>query len=376
MSKISQKLMWPVTLGAMGFTSSTYAELKYNLPQPAATITQEIFDLHMLTTYVGTAIMIIVTLLIIYTLWKFRKSKGFEPDQEFHNGWFGRWAWALVPILVLGIDLSIAGAASATLAKVESHDPAAVTVKVTGSQWKWTYEYMDDSGIKFVSNLKKLPVDDPLYLRDVDEPLVLPTGQRIRFLHTAADVLHAWWVPAIVFKKDSIPGYINETWTHITKEGTYRGQCVENCGTGHAFMPIVVKAVSQAEYDKWKVGMKAVMAAKAKEASADKTWEMADLIARGKDVYTKNCLACHQENGKGLPGVFPALAASKITTEDMAGHLNIVLNGKAGTAMAAWGSQLNDLELAAVITYERNAWGNDTGETVQPKDVKAARTVK
>ena len=181
------------------------------------------------------------------------------------------------------------------------------------------------------------------------------------------------WVPAIIYKKDSIPGYINETWTKILRPGTYRGQCAENCGTGHAFMPIVVNAVSAEKYAEWKVEKKKEMAAAAAEASSDKAWSKEDLMARGKEVYIKSCLACHQENGQGLPGVFPALAGSPIALGDIAAHLDMVLNGKAGTAMAAWGPQLNDLELAAVITYERNAWGNDTGDTVQSSDVKAAR---
>ncbi|MGB3917393.1 MAG: cytochrome c oxidase subunit II [Thiothrix litoralis] len=361
-----------ITGGAWLFSGMAYAGYEYNLNTPASTLTQEIFDLHMLTTVVGTIIMIIVTALIVYALFAFRQSKGAVADQEFHNGWFGRWAWALVPVLVLGIDLSIASSASHTLSSVESHDKADVTVKVIGSQWKWTYEYMDDD-IKIVSNLKKLEPTDPLYLRDVDEPLVLPTDRRVRFLLTSTDVLHNWGIAEIVPKKINIPGYINETWTHITKEGTYRGQCYENCGTGHAFMPAVVTAVSPAKYEEWKAGKKAQQAQAAAEASADKEWTQAELMAKGQAVYTKNCLACHQATGLGLPGVFPALAGSKIATStNPADHIAIVVKGKAGTAMAAWGAQLNDLDIAAVISYERNSWGNAAG-IVQPKDIKAAR---
>jgi cytochrome c oxidase subunit 2 len=348
------------------------ADYEYNLNPPASTLTQEIFDLHMLTTIVGTVIMAIVTGLIIYSLIHHRQSKGAVADQEFHNSWFGRWAWALVPVVVLGIDLSIASSASSTLSSVESHDKADVTVKVIGSQWKWTYEYMDD-GIKIVSNLKKLEPTDPLYLRDVDEPLVLPTDRRVRFLLTSTDVLHNWGIAQIVPKKINIPGYINETWTHITKEGTYRGQCYENCGTGHAFMPAVVTAISPAKYDAWKASKKAQQAQASAEATSDKVWTQAELMAKGQEVYTKNCLACHQATGLGLPGVFPALAGSKIATNPIAtDHINRVVKGKAGTAMAAWGPQLNDLDIAAVISYERNSWGNAAG-IVQPKDVKAAR---
>ena len=353
---------------------------KYNLPQPAATITREIYDLHMMTATVATIIMIIVTAIIIYSLVKFRKSAGYQPDMEFNNSWFGRWSWVLVPAIVLGIDFSVAGPAARVLAEVETYDDADVTVKVIGSQWKWTYEYMDD-GVKVVSNLKGstqeigAPVTNgDLHLRDVDNPLVLPSGQRIRFLHTASDVLHAWWVPAIAYKKDSIPGYINETWTVIEKEGTYRGQCAENCGTGHAYMPIVVDVVSPEKYDEWMNGQKVAMAAAAAEAASDKEWTLAELMERGEKVYNTNCVACHQATGMGIPNVFPALKGSKMALEDMPAHMDIVIHGsKTNTAMAAWGKQLNDLELAAVITYERNAWGNNTGDVLQPADVKAAR---
>ncbi len=230
-----------------------------------------------------------------------------------------------------------------------------------------------DDGIKIVSNLKKLEPTDPLYLRDVDEPLVLPTGKRVRFLLTASDVLHNWGIAEIVPKKISIPGYINETWAHITKEGTYRGQCYENCGTGHAFMPAVVTAVSPEKYEQWKTSKKAQQAQATAEATSDKVWTKDELMAKGQEVYTKNCVACHQATGLGLPGVFPALAGSKIANGAVAAdHINIVVKGKAGTAMAAWGPQLNDLDIAAVISYERNSWGNAAG-IVQPKDVKAAR---
>jgi cytochrome c oxidase subunit 2 len=367
---------WWLLIASTLFSVPALAEefAKYNLPTPAATITQEIFDLHTLTATVATVIMIIVTGIIVYALVKFRKSAGYEADQNFNESWFGRWSWVLVPAIVLGIDFSVAGPAAKVLAEVETYDDADVTVKVVGSQWKWTYEYMDD-GVKIVSNLNKnVPETDILHLRDVDNRLVLPTGKRIRFLHTATDVLHAWWVPAIAYKKDSIPGYINETWTVIEKEGTYRGQCAENCGTGHAYMPIVVDAVSPAKYDEWMNGQKVAMAAAAAEANADKTWSLAELMERGEKVYNANCVACHQATGMGIPNVFPALKGSKMALEDMPAHMDMVIHGsKKNPVMAAWGKQLNDLELAAVITYERNAWGNDTGDVVQPADVKAAR---
>jgi cytochrome c oxidase subunit 2 len=199
-------------------------------------------------------------------------------------------------------------------------------------------------------------------------------GKRIRFLHTAADVLHAWWVPALAYKKDSIPGYINETWTIIEKEGVYRGQCAENCGTGHGFMPIVIHAVSEDKYANWAAERKAEKAQAMAEATSDKEWTLADMMERGEKVYATNCAACHQANGMGLPGAFPALKGSPLAIGDIKGHMDIVIHGsKKNPVMAAWGNSLNDLELAAVITYERNAWDNNTGDVVQPADVKSAR---
>jgi len=355
------------------FASTASAEYKLNFPEAAAPLTQQMYDLHMLTTKIATIIMIIVIGIVAYAILKFRKSKGYEADQDFHETKFGTWSWILVPVIVLGIDLTIAGSASDALEQVEDYSQEAdVTVKVIGSQWKWTYEYMDDD-IRIVSNMLPKEEAGDNYLRAVDNPLVLPTHKRIRFLHTATDVLHAWWVPEIVYKKDSIPGYINETWTNIQKEGTYRGQCAEICGTGHAFMPIVVEAISPEKYEAWKAEKKLAMAAASAEASADKTWTKDELMTRGEALYNTNCAACHQIGGEGIPGAFPAIAGSKIAKGDKAGHIDIVLNGKSGTAMAAWGTQLNDLELAAVITYERNAWGNNTGDTIQPADVKSAR---
>lgn len=367
------RLLGASSAALAAFAGTAHAALEFNLPEPVSPLTREIFDLHMLTAKVGLVIMIIVTAIIVYALFTFRKSRGYQADQNFHKSWFGTWSWVLVPAIVLGIDLNIAGPGTETLKKVEDYSEPDMTVKVTGSQWKWTYEYVDD-GVTIVSNLnRELTPKDPLYLRDVDNPLILPVGKRVRFLHTASDVLHAWWVPALVYKKDSIPGYINETWTIIEKEGVYRGQCAENCGTGHAFMPIVVAAVGQDEFRNFISARQEEIRLAQAEASADKTWSIDELMARGEQIYNTSCGACHQPNGEGIPNVFPALKGSVIATGDIAAHLNIVLNGKAGTAMAPWGPQMNDLEIAAVITYERNAWGNNTGDVIQPSDVKAAR---
>jgi len=353
-------------------SETAFSEYKFNLPEPVSPVTREVFDLHMLTATVALIIMVLVTVVITYSIFKFRKSKDYQPDQEFHNGWFGTWSWVLVPAIVLGIDLSIAGSASSTFDLIEDKTPADITVKVTGSQWKWTYQYMEDD-IKIVSNLLPEAQAGDGYLRMVDNQLVLPTDRRIRFLHTATDVLHAWWVPAIAVKKDSIPGYINETWTIIEEEGTFRGQCAENCGTGHAFMPIEVRAIAPADYDNWMAKQKELKIAKAAEASSDKTWELSALMEKGETLYNTNCAACHKPDGSGTQPVFPALKGSAIALGDVNQHLDIIIKGASGTAMAPWGAQLNDLEIAAIATYERNAWGNNTGDAVQPADVKAAR---
>lgn len=356
------------------------ADWETNLPRPVAPITQDIFDLHMMTATIATVIMVIVTAMIIYALVKFRKSRGYEADQQFHRNWFGRWSWALVPVIVLGIDFSVAGPATRTLRLIESHPDVDLTVKVVGSQWKWTYEYMDGddepaNDVRIVSNLvRDLTPEDEHYLRDVDSPLVLPVDRKIRFLHTSTDVLHAWWVPALVYKKDAIPGYINETWTEIKEEGVYRGQCAENCGTGHAYMPIVVKAVQGEEFDSWFAEQQSVRLAKAQAAGVDRERSLEELMQQGQEVYTKNCAACHQPGGEGLAPAFPALKGGQIATGDIRAHLDIVIHGsKKNPVMIAWGNQLNDLEVAAVVTYERNAFGNDTGDVVQTADVKAAR---
>ena len=358
--------------GLSALTSPVYAEYGLNLVEPASELTANVFDLHMLTTKMAFYITIVVTIFVVYTLVRFRRSSGAEADQNMHTNKFGVYSWLLVPVIVLGIDLSIAGPASSTLTQVEKHVDAELTVKVTGSQWKWTYDYLDN-GVRVVSNLEQHEPDEVGYLRSVDNHFVLPVDTNIRFLHTATDVLHAWWVPAIAIKKDSIPGYIHETSTHITKEGTYYGQCAENCGKGHAFMPIVVDVVSKDEFTAWVAARTADANAAAAEASADKVWSKEDLMSRGEELYVKNCAACHQVAGTGLPPVFPALKGSPIALGAVAEHVDMVLKGKAGTAMAAWGGQLNDLEVAAIVTYERNAWGNDTGDLVQPADVKSAR---
>ncbi|MEW8507943.1 MAG: cytochrome c oxidase subunit II [Candidatus Thiodiazotropha sp.] len=354
-------------------TAGASAEYGLNFPEPAANVAQEIYNIHMMTMGIATVLLVIVFAIVFYSLYFHRKSRGFEADQEFHNSWFGNWSWVIVPVMVLGVDLTIAGKADAVLKKVWDvpKEENIMDVKVTGHQWWWEFDYLDHD-IKVESRYVPKEESGDLYLREVDNRLVLPTGVKIRFLHTSADVLHAFWVPELAVKKDAIPGYVTETWAELNREGVFRGQCAELCGTWHARMPIVVESVSQEKFAAWVGEQKAIKVAAAAEASTDKTWSMDELMAKGKPLYETKCGACHQATGLGLPPAFPALKGSALTVGPIAGHLDIVLNGKEGTAMQPWNS-LNDLEIAAIVTYERNAWDNNTGDVVQPADVKQAR---
>jgi cytochrome c oxidase subunit 2 len=363
------------TSAALGLLAAggARAEWGLNFPPPAAGVAQEIFDIHMMTMGIATVLLVIVFAFVIYSLYTHRKSRGYEADQHFHETWFGHWAWVIIPVMVLGVDLTIASKADAVLKKVwevpEGKD--FLDVKVTGHQWWWEFDYLDHD-IKVES--RYIPEEDSqeLYLREVDNRLVLPNNTKVRFLHTSADVLHAFWVPELGFKKDAIPGYVTETWADLNREGVFRGQCAELCGTWHSRMPLVVEVVSEERFAEWKEEQNQLKVAALAEASADKTWSMDELMAKGKEVYDTKCAACHQVTGLGLPPAFPALKDSPVAKGPIAGHLDIVLNGKEGTAMQAWGS-MNDLEIAAIVTYERNAWDNNTGDVVQPADVKQAR---
>jgi len=337
----------------------------------------------MIILYICVVIAIIVFGVMFWSIFHHRKSKGHKPA-NFHESTTVEVIWTAIPLLIL-IVMAIP-ATEGVFAMYDTED-SEVDIQVTGYQWKWRYQYMGED-VEFFSNLST-PKEQILnqqskgehYLLEVDEPVVVPVNKKIRFLLTSNDVIHAWWVPELAVKKDAIPGFINETWTYITEPGVYRGQCAELCGKDHGFMPIVVKAVEESEYLDWlnqKKQLRLAELAKA-AAEAEQTWDMNRLMTTGKDVYEKNCLACHQAQGEGLPPVFPALKGSPIIKGEIEDHINIVLRGKTGTAMAAYGPQLSDAEIAAVVTYERNAWGqNDAwkenkGETVQPADVAKLR---
>ncbi len=354
------------------------AEYELNMTQGATSLSHDVYDLHMTILWVCVVIGIVVFGAMFYSVFKHRKSKG-AVAANFHESTLAEFAWTIIPILIL---VSMAIPATKTLLAMDDLSDSDMTIKVTGIQWKWKYDYLDED-ISLISNLapehnKARQRDSGIdvtkienYLLEVDNPVVVPVGKKIRFLMTANDVIHSWWVPALGWKKDAIPGFVNEMWARIDEPGTYRGQCAELCGKDHGFMPIVVVAKNEADYKDW-VAMKQKEKADTM-ASADRTWTKDELLKKGQQVYTTACMACHQANGMGLPGAFPALADSAIVKGPVEGHIGIVMHGKQGTAMAAFAGLMSDVDLAAVITYERNAFGNDTGDVVQPSTIKAAR---
>jgi cytochrome c oxidase subunit 2 len=352
------------------------AAYELNFQPPVTRIASEIYDLHMLMMYVILVIFCVVFGVMFYSIYAHRKSVGHKAEQ-FHESTTVEIIWTVIPFLIL---VGMAWPATKTLIAFKDTSNPDITVKATGYQWKWGYDYLkgEGEGVAFLSALStpqdqirnRQPKGDN-YLLEVDNPLVVPVGKKVRILTTANDVIHSFWVPAFGIKQDAIPGFVRDTWFKAEKEGTYRGQCAELCGKDHGFMPIVVEVVSQEKYTQWVAAQKKKSAAAAEDTN--KQWSVAELQARGEKVYAANCAACHQPTGKGLPPAFPGLDGSKITTGDKQVHIDMVLNGKAGTAMAAFGKQLSDTDIAAVVTYERNAWGNKTGDAVQPAEVKAAR---
>ncbi|MEH6455188.1 MAG: cytochrome c oxidase subunit II [Cocleimonas sp.] len=354
-----------------------FAELGLNLPEGVTPISRDIYSLHMTIFWVCVVIAILVFGAMVYSMIFHRKSKG-AVAANFHENTKVELAWTIIPLIVL---IVIAIPATKVMVDLETTDEADMTVKITGYQWKWQYEYLDND-VSFFSSLSennRKEMADPVaranaenYLLEVDNPLVLPVGKKIRFLMTSNDVIHSWWMRDFGVKQDANPGYINDAWATIEKAGTYRGQCTELCGKDHGFMPVVVIAKPQAEYDAWVVEQEAKQIAIAEAASGTKTKE--ELMVQGQKIYSSNCAACHGATGAGVPGVFPAITGSSIVNNpDTAAHINILLNGVAGSAMQAFGKQLNDGDIASVITYQRNALGNSEGTVVQPTDIKAAR---
>ncbi len=332
------------------------------------------YDLHMAILWICVVFGIIVFSAMLFSIVLHRKSRGHVPAKFAHSA-KAEFAWSIIPVVIL---ISMAVPATRTLIQMEVAPETQMTIKVTGFQWRWKYDYLEDD-VHFMSSLAAesnaarqlqsgvAPESIDNYLLDVDHPLVLPIGVKIKFLITADDVLHSWWVPALGWKRDAVPGFINEAWTEINEPGIYRGQCAELCGKDHGFIPIVLQAVSREEYQRWVREQK--RSAASVNADAQRLWTRDELMGHGKDVYATQCATCHQADGRGLLPAFPALAGGPISTGPVADHIEIVLNGRAGTAMQAWGGVLSATDIAAALTYTRNAFGNDTGDVIQPSTI-------
>ncbi|MBK9117958.1 MAG: cytochrome c oxidase subunit II [Betaproteobacteria bacterium] len=351
--------------------SLAQAAWEWNFQQPVTPIAQQQFELHAFIFWICVVIFVGVFGVMFYSIFKHRKSVGHEAHQ-FHENTTVEIVWTVIPFLIL---LFMAWPATKTILAMKDTTAPDLTVKVTGYQWKWGYDYLQE-GFGFYSNLatplaqiENREPKGPNYLLEVDRPLVVPVDTKVRVVITASDVLHAWWVPAFGVKQDAIPGFVRDSWFRAEKVGVYRGQCAELCGKEHGFMPIVVEVVSKEDYAKWVAAQKQQATAAADDPN--KAWTQAELMAKGAAVYAANCVACHQANGKGVPGAFPALDGSKLVGGPVDPQLALVLNGKTGTAMPAW-KQLSDADIAAVVTYTRNSWGNKAGD-VLPAAVKVAR---
>ena len=350
-----------------------------NLRRGATEISGQVYDLHMLMFSICVGIAVVVFGVMFVSMYLHRKSRGAKPA-NFHENVKVEIAWTVIPFLIL---IFMAVPAAKTLIAMEDTTEADLTVLVTGSQWKWHYKYMDRE-VEYYSLLatQREQINNRYnkgenYLLEVDRPLVIPTGQKVRFLITSDDVIHSWWVPDFAVKKDANPGFINEAWTKVDEPGIYRGQCAELCGKDHGFMPVVVIAKEPADYEAWVSEQESIQRQAREEEQRLLAMSMSkeELMSEGERVYNAACAACHMPNGEGLPGVFPALKGSVLATQnDPTAHIESVLNGKTGTAMQAFGKMLSLKEIAAVVTYERNAWGNNTGQLIQPKDVNAVAT--
>jgi cytochrome c oxidase subunit 2 len=349
--------------------------LEWNLQPAGSKMAEDIHDLHEYVMVLVTVIFVGVFGFMFYACYAHRKSKGHKAEQ-FHENTTVELIWTIVPAIIL---VGIAWPVTKTVIAQKDSSAPDLTIKVTGIQWKWGYDYLkgEGEGISFVSTLStpreqiegKAPKGEH-YLLEVDNELVVPIGKKVRILTTAADVVHSWWVPAFGAKQDAVPGFIRDLWFKAEQTGTFRSQCVELCGKDHGFMPIVVRVVSAEDYSKWVGEQKALAAKSADDENRDYTLDQ--LRMRGEKVYAANCVACHQASGKGTPPAFPPLDGSKVVLGAKAGQIDLVLNGKPKTAMQAF-KQLNNVELAAVITFTRNNWGNKTGEAIQPAEVKSLR---
>ena len=342
-----------------------------NMTRGITDISNEVFELHMLIFWICVAIGVLVFGVMFYSMYAHTRKKNPVPA-TFDDNHKLEIAWTIIPFLIL---IAMAIPASKTLIKMYDDTAGDINIQVTGYQWKWQYRYLEDD-VSFFSNLatdwdeiNNLVPKGENYLQEVDEMVVIPTGKKVRFLITANDVIHSWWMPAFAIKQDAIPGFVNTAWTKVDVPGIYRGKCTELCGKNHGFMPIVVKVVEQDEYEEW-VGIKKEQAQKLAELTT-KEWTAEELVSRGQSVYEVNCVACHQTNGQGIAGIFPALVGSDIVLNNKERNIEILMEGVQGAAMNSF-SYLSEVEIASVITYTRQSWGNDKkgdGEVVVPKDI-------
>lgn len=340
-----------------------------NMPKGVTPVSNAIYDIHMIIFWICVVICAGVFGVMFYSMYAHRKSRG-AVAANFHENTTAEVVWTIIPALILVV---MAIPATKTLINIYDTADAEIDIKITGSQWKWKYEYLGED-VAFLSDLATPESEiyntapkGQYYLQEVSEPLVIPVNTKVRFLITAKDVIHSWWVPDFGVKRDAIPGFVNETWAYVEEPGVYRGECTELCGKGHAFMPVVVNVLEKEAYNTW-LAEKKVEVAAIRELTK-KTFTLDELMATGEETYNRSCASCHMVNGEGIPGVFPSLKGSAVAVGDISKHLDVVVNGVSGTAMQAFGSDISEVDLAAIITYERNAWGNDTGDVVQPIDV-------
>lgn len=366
---------WLVALSMLLSSSWAHADWTVNMREGVTAISRDVYSLHMIIFWVCVVIGVLVFGVMILSMLMHRKSLGVKPA-DFHHSTKLEIIWTIIPVVILVV---MAIPSTATLTAMYDASDADIDIEVRGLQWKWQYTYLNDDPekeVKFISSL--LTPSEEIYndarkrenyLLDVDNEVVIPINKKIRFLITSQDVIHAWWVPDFAVKKDAIPGFVHESWAIVEEPGIYRGQCAELCGKQHGFMPIVVRAVEQAEYEEWLAGKQEE--AKAVFETVGKEWTQEELMVKGEEVYTRVCSVCHQANGQGLPPAFPSLVGTGLAVGSMQEHIDIVLHGKAGTAMQSFSSQLNAAEIAAVVIYERNAWGNDMGDMIQPREINA-----
>ncbi len=351
-----------------------YSGNEINMPRGVTAQSVMNYDLHMITLWICVVIGILVFSAMFLSIVLHRKSRGYEAA-KFSHSTKAEIIWSIIPVLIL---VGMAVPATSALIHMEVYPETEITVKITGFQWRWKYEYLEDeisliSSLDSASNATRMldsgtdPASVENYLLDVDNRVVLPVDTKIKFLITADDVIHSWWVPALGWKRDAVPGYINEAWTEISEPGVYRGQCAELCGKDHGFMPIVLEAKSKADYQAWVADMKRQTVSQA--ADEQRLWSLAELMEHGESVYSTQCAACHQNDGSGLAPAFPALVGSTVINGPVDEQINVVMNGRAGTAMQAWGHMLSASDIAAALTYTRNTFGDEDKAVVQPQTI-------